>query len=69
MGPWVKYTDIANSSSSNSVADIDGTMTALSVEWMEEDLKPLFQFPFGGFGVQPSSCPMPAHRSSHNDDD
>ena len=37
MGPWKKYTVIANSSSSsNFVAKTDGTMTALSVEWIRD---------------------------------
>jgi hypothetical protein len=51
---------IANSSSSNFVADTDGTMTALSVEWMAEDLNAGLQFPLG------TSGPMFAHRGSHN---
>ena len=58
MGPWEKYTVTANSSSSssssNSVADTDGTMTALSGERMAEDLNAGPQFP--------SSCPIAAHK-------
>ena len=62
MGPWKNYKVIANSSSSNYVADTDGTMTALSVEWMAEDLNAGLQFPLGPSG------PTPAHRGSHNRD-
>jgi hypothetical protein len=64
MGPREKYTVIANSSSSSSstyVAETDGTMTALSVEWMVEDLNTGLQFLLG--------TSEPAHRGSHNCDD
>jgi len=50
MGPWKKYTVIANSSSSNFVANTDGTMTALSVEGMAKDLNTGLQFPLGTSG-------------------
>jgi len=66
MGPWKKYTDTANnssSSSSNYVADTDRTMMALSVEWMAKDLNTGLQFPLGILG------PMPPHRGTHNRED
>jgi len=47
MGPWEKYTVTANCGSSNYVADTDGTMRVLSVEWMVEDLNTGLQFPLG----------------------
>ena len=60
MGPQEKYTIIANSggggssstssSSSSNVDKTDGTMTALSVEWMAEDLNAGLQFPLGTSG-------------------
>jgi hypothetical protein len=60
MGLWEKERVIANSSSSSSnyVADTDGTMTDLS-EWMQEDLNTGFQFPLGTLGPTHSlvQCP------------
>jgi hypothetical protein len=55
-----RNTVIAESGSSNYVSNIDGTMTALSVEWMAEDLNTGIQFPLGNLGPTPSSYPMPS---------
>jgi hypothetical protein len=64
MGPRKKHTVTAKSScSSNYVANIDGTMTALSAEQMVEDFNAGLQFPLG------TSGPIPAHMGSHNHDD
>ena len=46
----------ANSSNSNSVANTDGTMTALSVEWMAEDLNTGLPIPTGDFRAY--ACPQ-----------
>ena len=48
MGPWEKYTVIANSSSSsNYVANNDGTIIT---EWMAEGMNTGLQFPLGNSG-------------------
>jgi len=47
MGHWEKYPVIADNSSSNYVANNDGTMT---IEWMAEDLNNGLQFPLGNLG-------------------
>jgi hypothetical protein len=41
---------IANSSSNNYVTNTNGTMTALSVEWMAKDMNTGLQFPLGTSG-------------------
>ena len=53
--------EIANSSSSNFVANTDGTMTVLSGEWMAEDLNAGLQFPPGIWGppiLLSNGCPQ-----------
>jgi hypothetical protein len=48
MGPGEKYTPITkSSSSSNYVAETDGTMTVLSLAWIVEEWNAGLQFPLG----------------------
>jgi len=62
MGPVEKYTLITNSSSSsNYVAETVTSMDSGGMECWSS-------IPTGDFSAHPSSCPMPAHRGSHNHD-